>query len=241
MGSAPADGDGASGFISGKGSNRESGREARIPSRPQSALGNSAGQTRLPERGVLAVTIRGESARRRLGGRFSREVITREDNQTSVCHATAGRRASPCLQRGGAHEPDRIGTAVGRSTASGDQHRGIDHHRRSSIRRERRVVHVAGQRRRWPATHHLPGPDQPRPEVCHVRKRLRLGEQLDQGLHRSDRERGPAQLARGRLQRPAARRLPRRDQPGSQIRDLRADRELRPGRELDQGSSRCPG
>ena len=32
-----------------------------------------------------------------------------------------------------------------------------------------------------------------------------------------------------------------RDQPGSQIRDLRADGELQPGRKLDQGSSRCPG
>ena len=71
---------------------------------------------------------------------------------------------------------------------------------------------------RWPAAHHLPGPHQPRPEVCHVRQRLRLGEQLDQGLHRPGRERGPAQLARGRLQRPAACRLSRRDQPGSQIR-----------------------
>ena len=51
-----------------------------------------------------------------------------------MCHATAGRRAGPCLQRGGAHGPDRIGTADGRSTAGRDHRRGIDDHRRSSIR-----------------------------------------------------------------------------------------------------------
>ena len=132
--------------------------------------------------------------------------------------------------------PTGFRTPVGRSKAGRAQHRGTDDHDGHRSGRERRVVHLAGQRRRWPAAHHLPGPRQPRPEVCHLRQRLPdrpsnwtkgfIDQTGSVGQH-SSLEVGSN--GRGHVA------YREREQPGSQVRDLRAGRELQPGRELDQG------